>query len=110
MLLFQQAIECNEGVVGLAFVSNKNEVMCGATAMCCIIEERSSSGISFGVSTASQSGGLDSSAITYGIVTSQPMLGRLLGAIVLTLAVGFVCPADTIREGKQKRQQIQLPK
>jgi len=50
--------------------------------------------------TASQSAGLDSSAITYGLLGFQAMLGRLLGATLLALAVGFCCPTD---ERKQKR-------
>jgi hypothetical protein len=50
--------------------------------------------------TASQSGGLDSSAITYGLLGSQAMLGRLLGSVVLAIAVGLACPTDNRKQKK----------
>eukprot|EP00934_Nitzschia_sp_Nitz4_P009078 Nitzschia sp. Nitz4//scaffold29_size155292//109839//111012//NITZ4_002676-RA/size155292-processed-gene-0.294-mRNA-1//-1//CDS//3329546502//9068//frame0 len=44
--------------------------------------------------TASQSAGLDSAAITYGLLGVQAMIGRLVCAILLGLSVGLVCPGQ----------------
>ena len=72
---------------------------CGALPLCTGLLKK---GVPFASAlaflTASQSAGLDSSAITYGLLGSQAMLARLFGAIVLALAVGFACPPDTRRQ------------
>ena len=75
---------------------------CGALPLCTGLLKK---GVPFASAlaflTASQSAGLDSSAITYGLLGSQAMLARLFGAIVLALAVGLL--AHPIREGNQTR-------
>jgi uncharacterized protein len=68
---------------------------CGALPLCASMLKRGvpfSSAVTFLM--ASQSAGLDSSAITYGLLGAQAMFGRLLGAIALSVAVGFACPTD----------------
>jgi uncharacterized membrane protein YraQ (UPF0718 family) len=68
---------------------------CGALPLCAALLKQ---GVPFSSTlaflTASQSSGLDSAAVTYGLLGARAMLGRLGGAIALALAVGLVCPLD----------------
>jgi uncharacterized membrane protein YraQ (UPF0718 family) len=57
--------------------------------------------------TASQSAGLDSLAITWGLLGPLAALARLGGAMVLALAVGMVIPQD-VRVVKQQQQQLDI--
>mmetsp|Transcript_27394 Transcript_27394/g.82565 ORF Transcript_27394/g.82565 Transcript_27394/m.82565 type:complete len:342 (-) Transcript_27394:22-1047(-) len=52
--------------------------------------------------TAAQSSGLDSAAITYGLLGPRAALGRLLGALVLACAAGSAVPA-TKKTSKPRR-------
>lgn len=68
---------------------------CGALPLCAALLKQGvpfSSALAF--LTASQSSGLDSAAVTYGLLGARAMLGRLGGAIALAVAVGLVCPSD----------------
>lgn len=51
--------------------------------------------------TASQSAGLDSAAITFGLLGAPAMVGRLGGAIMLALSVGLACPSDSSSTGNK---------
>ncbi len=69
---------------------------CGALPLCAALLKQGvpfSSALAF--LTASQSSGLDSAAITYGLLGAPAMIGRLGGAMVLALAVGLACPFDS---------------
>lgn len=45
---------------------------------------------------ASQAAGLDSAAITFGLLGAHAVLGRLVGAIVLAVAAGMACPTRSL--------------
>lgn len=60
--------------------------------------------------TASQSAGIDSAAITYGLLGASAMFGRLLGAVALSLAVGFACHSREVdtKKGLRKSEKASL--
>lgn len=66
--------------------------------------------------TASQSAGLDSAAITLGLLGLPAMVGRLLGALLLAVAVGLACPASSfptnalkVTQDMDKRKESAAP-
>lgn len=65
---------------------------CGALPLCAGLIQHGvplSSAVAFLI--ASQSAGLDSAAITYGLLGLPAMLGRLLGAMLLAVGMGLTC-------------------
>lgn len=57
--------------------------------------------------TASQSAGLDSATVTYGLLGPMAMIGRLVGAIILALAVSLACssPSSSSSEATDRKEK-----
>jgi len=76
---------------------------CGALPLCAGLLKQ---GVPFSSAlvflTAAQSAGLDSAAITYGLLGAPAMIGRLVGAIALAMAVGLIAPFDQTRKKGSK--------
>ncbi|CAB9521347.1 permease [Seminavis robusta] len=87
---------------------------CGALPLCAGLLHGTSSNtpglplsIVMAFLTASQSAGIDSAAITYGLLGPTAMMGRLLGAMLLAVAVGLACPSSSHKQQSKTKNLLE---